>query len=68
MKAVAPAGAPPAVQQAYQVQLAHLADCTWCRLGLPCEDGRRIRRALQAARLAAEATNPMNSRRDNGGL
>lgn len=65
MKPAAPAELAPAVQQAYQVQLAHIASCGRCRMQMPCETGRRIRRALQAARSAAT---PMNSRRDTGGL
>ncbi|MFG2496804.1 hypothetical protein ACGFSB_01080 [Streptomyces sp. NPDC048441] len=65
MRPTVPAEAAPEAQQAYQVQLAHLYACPQCRLEAPCEDGRRIRRALQAARTAAA---PMNSRRDNSGL
>ncbi|MFG2503638.1 hypothetical protein ACGFSB_36180 [Streptomyces sp. NPDC048441] len=66
MKADAPAEAASKAQAAYQVQLAHLDACPQCRREAPCEEGRRIRRALQAARAAAAA--PMNSRRSNGGL
>jgi hypothetical protein len=65
VKPAAPAELVPAVQQAYQVQLAHIASCGRCRMELTCETGRRIRRALQAVRSAAT---PMNSRRDIGGL
>lgn len=65
MKVIDPAEAAPEEQAAYQLQLAHLDICGRCRMEMPCETGRRIRRALQAARLAAT---PMNSRRDIGGL
>lgn len=64
MRASAPAEAAPEVQAAYQVQLAHIESCPRCRREASCEDGRRIRRALQAARLAAAP--PMNARRDGG--
>lgn len=63
-------GPPPAeapdVQRAYQVQLAHLDACAPCRGEAHCEEGLRIRRALQAARTTAAALH--NSRRENGGL
>lgn len=64
MRAIVPAEVAPEVQQTYQVQLAHVSTCPRCRSEAPCEDGRRIRRALQAARAAA--TPPMNARRDGG--
>jgi hypothetical protein len=65
MKDIRLADAAPEVDQAYQVQLAHIAACGRCRMELPCEIGRRIRRALQAARSAAT---PINARRETGGL
>lgn len=52
-------------QRIYQAQLAHLDDCAPCSAENPCDDGRKISRALQAARLAA--TPPRNSRRGPGG-
>jgi hypothetical protein len=64
VKPAAPAELVPEVEKAYQVQLAHIATCGRCRLEMPCDDGRRIRRALQAARVAASS--PMNARRDGG--
>lgn len=64
MKVIDPAEAAPEEQAAYQMQLAHLDICGRCRVEAPCEDGRRIRRALQAARVAASS--PMNARRDGG--
>lgn len=55
----------PTVQAAYRVLLAHTDACGRCRNEAPCcEEGGRIRRALQAARTAA--TPPMNARRDGG--
>lgn len=57
--------AAPAAQRAYQLQLAHVANCARCRMQVPCTAGRLIRRALQEARSAAPS---MNSRRVNGGL
>lgn len=68
MSAIVPAEAAPEVQKVYQVQLAHLDACERCRVDEPCEDGRRIRRALQAARTAAMTAPSLNSRRVNGGL
>lgn len=68
MRPAAPVEVAHEAQEVYQVQLAHLDVCPQCRIEAPCEDGRRIRRALQAARRAAEAASPVNSRRPRGGL
>ncbi len=64
MRTVVPADVAPEAQKVYQALLAHLDACTPCRVEAPCEDGRRIRRAWQAARAAA--TPPSNSRRTYG--
>lgn len=66
MNAIVPAEAAPEVQKVYQAQLAHIESCPRCRVEAPCEEGRRIRRALQAARTAATAATPSNSRRIGG--
>lgn len=66
MRAVASEEATREEQRAYQVQLAHVETCGQCRAGAPCDDGLKIRRALQAARIAASP--PHNARRENGGL
>ncbi len=66
MKPAVPAEVARRAQEAYQVQLAHVTSCPQCRAVEPCEDGRRIRRAVQAARLVAEAANPTDGCRDSG--
>lgn len=67
MKATVPIpdGIDPKVHAAYQTQLAHLYACDRCRREAPCEEGRRVRRALSAARAAAPP--PTNSRRTISG-
>ncbi|ARX84266.1 MULTISPECIES: hypothetical protein [Streptomyces] len=51
-------GATAHADELYRIQLRHLDDCPTCRKGVECSQGVRLRRAVRAARLAADKGRP----------
>ncbi|MFD9861442.1 hypothetical protein [Streptomyces alboflavus] len=47
-------GATAHADELYRIQLRHLDDCPACRTAVECDKGVRLRRAVRAARLAAD--------------
>lgn len=51
-------GATSRADELYRIHLHHLDDCPVCRNGVECGQGVRLRRAVRAARLAADTGRP----------
>ncbi|MFE6399327.1 hypothetical protein [Streptomyces alboflavus] len=45
-------------EELYRIHLRHLDDCPACRTGAECGRGVHLRRAVRAARLAADTRRP----------